>query len=293
LGAGLVTLWRPILLCQSHTARRLATLACIAWLAVLAGTGFANQPSLPQSTWFGQWAPELGQFDTFPGTVRDVHLDQAFLPAGILSNGAEVRDTLLSQRYRLQASAVAEGSTDREAPIFSIFDDRQQEILVLAQAGRSIHFRTRTRASDYELRSPGVRLDGFPTEPAKLLSRTAGPVEMARRFDAFLDGADGPERWTSRTTVGSGWVMLLPWEYAEGPEASFGGLIWLGGLLIPSGYWAGRCGAGRAMPLLLAVTIMMGLILIPRVFGIDVSTWWEWGGSVAGAVTGWFVGRAT
>ncbi len=291
LGAALVTLWRPILLCQSHTARRLATLACIGWLAVLAGTGFANQPSLPQSTWFGQWAPELGQFDTFPGTVRDVHLDQTFLPAGILTKGAEVRDSLLTQRYRLQASAVAEGPTEREAPIFSIFDDQQQEILVLAQAGRSIHFRTRTRASDYGLRSPAVRLDGFPIEPGtpvKITIRRDGP-----RLSLALDGAEGPARWTSRTTVGSGWALLLPWEYAEGPEASFGALIWLGGLLLPSGYWAGRCGAGRAMPLVLAVTIVVGLVLIPRMFGIDVSPWWEWGGSVAGAVTGWFVGRAT
>jgi hypothetical protein len=47
------------------------------------------------------------------------------------------------------------------------------------------------------------------------------------------------------------------------------------------------------MPLLLGVTIVVGLVLIPRMFGIAVSPWWEWGGSVAGAVTGWFVGRAT
>jgi len=208
LGASLVTLWRPILLCQAHTARRLATIAGIGWLVVLAGTSFAAQPSLPQSTWYGQWAPELGQFDTFPGTVRDVHLDKSFLPSGILANGDEVRDTLLTQRYRLQASALVEGSTEHEAPIFSIFDDQQQEILVLAQAGHTIHFRTRTRAADLELRSPSFRLEEFPTEPGT-------PVEITILRDGpslslSIDNSQGQGGWTSRTTVGSGWAMLLP-----------------------------------------------------------------------------------
>jgi hypothetical protein len=291
LGASLMTLWRPMLLCQGHAAQRLATIACVGWLAVLAGTGFAMQPSLPQSTWYGQWAPELGQFDTFPGTVRDVHLGEMFLPAGILANGRVVRDTLLTQRYRVQASAVSEGSTEHEAPIFSIFDDQQQEILVLAQAGHAIHFRTRTRAADLELRSPSVRLEGFPTAPGT-------PVEIAILRDGpsvslSIDSSPGQARWTSRTTVGSGWAMLLPWEYASGPEAALGSLLWLGGLLIPSGYWAARCGAGRAMPLLILATIAVGLALVPGMFGIAVSPWWEWVGSLAGAVTGWFAGRAT
>ncbi len=291
LGASLVALWRPILLCQAYTARRLATIAGLGWLVVLAGTGFAAQPSLLQSTWYGQWAPELGQFDTFPGTVRDVHLDKIFLPSGILANGSEIRDTLLTQRYRLQASAVVEGSTEHEAPIFSIFDDQQQEILVLAQAGHTIHFRTRTRAADLEVRSPTVRVEGFPTEPGT-------PVEITILRDGpslslSIDNSQGQERWTSRTTVGSGWAMLLPWEYASGPEASLGSLLWLGGMLIPAGYWSGRCGAGRAMPLVLLAMIAAGLILVPSWFGMAASPWSEWVGSIAGAATGWFAGRAT
>jgi hypothetical protein len=291
LGASLVTVWRPMLLCEAHTARRLATIAGIGWLVVLAVTSFAAQPSLPQSTWYGQWAPELGQFDTFPGTVRDVHLGETFLPAGILTNGRVVRDTLLTQRYRLQASAVAEGSTDHEAPIFSIFDDQQQEILVLAQAGPTIHFRTRTRAADLELRSPSVRLEGFPTKPGT-------PVEITILRDGpslslSIDNSQGQGRWTSRTTVGAGWAMLLPWEYASGPEAALGSFLWLGGMIIPAGYWAGRCGAGRAMPLLLLAMITAGLIVLPRMFGMAASPWSEWVGSVAGAATGWFAGRAT
>jgi hypothetical protein len=186
---------------------------------------------------------------------------------------------------------VVEGSTEHEAPIFSIFDDQQQEILVLAQAGHTIHFRTRTRAADLELRSPSVRLEGFPTEPGT-------PVEITILRDGpslslSIDNSQGQGRWTSRTTVGSGWAMLLPWEYASGPEASLGSLLWLGGMLIPAGYWAGRCGAGRAMPLLLLAMIAAGLILVPRMFGMAVSPWSEWVGSIAGAAIGWFAGRAT
>ena len=290
LGASLVTVWRPMLLCEAHTARRLSTIACVGWLAVLGGTSFAVEPSLPQSTWYGQWAPELGQFDTFPGTVRDVRLAKMFLPAGILANGSEVRDTLLTQRYRLQASAVVEGSTEHEAPIFSIFDDQQQEILLLAQAGHTIHFRTRTRAADLELRSPSVRLEGFPTEPGTPVEITI--VRDGPSLSLSIDDSRGQGHWTSRTTVGSGWAMLLPWEYASGREAALGSLLWLGALLIPAGYWAGRCGAGRAMPLIVLATIAAGLILVPRMFGMAVSPWSEWVGSVAGAATGWLAGRA-
>ena len=84
----------------------------MAWLAMLTLTGVAYQPDLPRSTWFGQWAPELGQFDTFPGTVQDVHLDDMFLPGGRLVASGSVRARLLTHRYTIRVSLVSGPPTD-------------------------------------------------------------------------------------------------------------------------------------------------------------------------------------
>ena len=261
LGASLVTLWRPILLCQAHTASRLATIAGHR-LASRSRWNQLRRSTIPPSVHLVRTVgTAAGTIRHLPGNRPRRPSRQDLSPSGILANGSEVRDTLLTQRYRLQASAVAEGSTEHEAPIFSIFDDQQQEILVLAQAGHTIHFRTRTRAADLELRSPSVRLEGFPTEPGTPVEITI--LRDGPRLSLSIDNSQGQRRWTSRTTVGSGWAMLLPWEYASGPEASLGSLLWLGGLLIPAGYWSGRCGAGRAMPLVLLAVIAAGLMLVP------------------------------
>ena len=50
---------------------------------------------------------------------------------------------------------------------------------------------------------------------------------------------------------------------------------------------------GIPMPLLLFATIAVGLLLVPRMFGMGASPWSEWVGSVTGMAVGWFTGRAT
>ena len=291
LGAGLVLSWRPVILPRAETAARLAVGGGVAWLAMLTLTGVAYQPDLPRSTWFGQWAPELGQFDTFPGTVQDVHLDDMFLPGGRLVASGSVRARLLTHRYTIRVSLVSGPPTDGEAPIFSIFDDEQREILVLAQDGDRVHFRTRTLGGSLELRTPSVRLDGFPTQPGvplEIVVSRSGPETKLT-----LESQGQPRDWTHNRTVGDGWALLIPWNYAFGPEASLWTALWLGGLLFPAGYWAGRSGRSRVTGLLLGALIVFGLGLLPSALHVAISPWSQWAGSAAGSAAGWFLGRTT
>jgi hypothetical protein len=291
LGAALVQLWRLVILPRAETAARLAIGAGVAWLVVLSATGLAYQSGLPRSTWFGQWAPALGQFDTFPGTVKDVHLDDIFLPGTRLAASAAIRARMLTNRYSLRVSLVSGPPTDDEAPIFSIFDDEQREILVLAQTGERVHFRTRILAGSLELRTPSVRLDGFPTSPGipiEIVVSRSGPSTTLS-----LEARDQRRSRTHEVTVGDGWALMVPWNYAFGPEASLWGALWLGGLMIPGAYWAGRSGRSRMAWLLLATVIVFGLGLLPGALRLEISPWGQWAGSAAGAAAGWFLGRST
>ena len=91
IGVWLATGWTGLVRPTPRAAALLARTAAFAWLAMLALTGFLEQRALPHTIWYGQWAPALGQFDTFPGEVLDAHVDELFLPGGLLVASDTVR----------------------------------------------------------------------------------------------------------------------------------------------------------------------------------------------------------
>ena len=294
--AGLVLAERfPLLLWPGpRAARRLAAGAGAFWLAVQAVTAWGDGVTLPERPYWGQLAPELGQFDRFRGTMVEGKVAGEPMPSARLPDTPLVRDRLLAGAG-LEARAVSGPPTARLAPIVSVFDEGQQEIALLGQWGTDLVFRIHTRAWSLGLRGPALRL-------ARALPADSGrPFTVSGRLrDGYLevaaDTGSGPRRRALALSPSFGWSLLLPFEnYAFGDAVRLLTALWLAGLLLPVGYWAGR---GRASipgpgpaPLLLALMIAAGLAGAAALFRLPPAHWSEWLAAAAGATGGWLAGR--
>lgn len=214
-----------------------------AGLAFLA-TALVLQPSLPRSTWYGQWAPELGHYETYGGEVREVRIGDRPLPPARLAARESVRSELRAG-VPVEVAFAGGPAPDGVAPVFAIYDDGQREVLMVGADGGDLVLRVRRRAADLRLKAPQVRLPGAAPEPG----REAVARAALRDGTACLES--GPAGTCDALAApGRGWSLLfgpaprsLP---ARGLDAAFAAL-----LLVPLGLWwrrdrAGLAGAGLA-----------------------------------------------
>jgi hypothetical protein len=264
-----------------------AGLGAAAWLLVQGFTAFALQRVLPRSVYYGQWAPELGQFEKFTGRVLTVRLDSFSLPGTRLARSGQVREALLAPSSVLEVRGISGHPTADVAPIFSIFDDRQREIVLLGQDGRDLIFRVRTRTSQLGLRSPALRL------AAALPEGPGTRIELRARYRTghyHLDAEIGETSHSRDLALSAswGWTFLLPFDHAFGGEMPWLTMLWVGGLLLPVGYYAGRSGLlrpGTAFVILMGL-LTVGLVVIPGFAGFDLYHSVEWLAAIAGGVGG-------
>src|SRR5262249_14420676 len=124
----------------------------------------------------------------------------------------------------------------RLAPLLTIHDRHQREILLLGVDGDDIVYRYRTRAIASRLLAPEVRVRGALRgiawrDPLTIMVRPAN--------SAYCDRVNAADHCGLGYTIGSGWAFLLgdqpasPWLR---PALSVG---WVGVLFFPIGRWAG------------------------------------------------------
>ncbi len=284
--------WRRLLLLPPRAALLLGWTGAAAWLLVQAFTGFALQRTLPRSVYYGQWSPTLAQFDVFTGRVVSVRLDSMPLPGNRLAASDRVRSALLAPTSVLEVRALAGRPTLELAPIFSIFDDRQREVVLVGQDGRDLVFRVRTRTGPLGLRSPALRLAGaLPGEPGARLELRARYTPGHYQLEAEIGETE--HRRELALSASWGWTFLLPFDHAFGAEMPWLTMLWVGGLLLPVGYYAGR---GRMPPrtatLGLLVILSAGLVVIPALAHLALVHPLEWIAGVVGPAAGFRMGRA-
>ena len=290
-GSLLAISWRTWVRPAPAVARRFALGAAIAWLTQVTMTGAAVSPTLPSSVYWGQRAADLGQFDTFPGKVLGAWVGGLSLPGHRLANSQAVRHELLSGEP-LKAVAVPAGLTEGLAPVVSIFDGEQREIAVLGQWEQDMVFRLRSRAIDLKLRPPAVRLASvFSPKPGDTLT-LSGAVQSGR-FVVNASGPAGNAARVLRLSAQWGWSLLLPFDYAFGPEVEWVSALWLIGWLLPIGFWIRRSGVRLTFAAPLAIGLLaLGLTAIPALFQQSGSLG-EWAAGLAGIAAGWWLGGAT
>ncbi|HET7565353.1 MAG TPA: VanZ family protein [Gemmatimonadaceae bacterium] len=317
IGIGLASCWRSWLLPNARVARRLMSAGLALWLLILAGSAWGARPSLTRLTYVGHWASLTGPGPLFTGKVIDVSVGHAPLPWNVIANSGDLRRWLLAGSP-LRATVTLGSPIDGLVPITRITDISRTEIIMLGQQGRDLVFRMRTHASDLRLRDPAVRIENaFPSATADAQAPLAQPdtLRIAGGYTgrSYRVSVIGPRMAASREirlSPGLGWSFFLPFSYASGRVTVWLTALWLGGLLLPIGFWAARAadkprrrvrGARGTPPAALyaaviaaaAVSIAIGLGLVPLIFGELPVQWWAWVACAAGAIAGAAFGHLT
>ena len=284
LGALLAGWWDRL----AHPGRRVASALIGAWaalwLAQTAITAGLIRPSLPRTWYWGQLAPDLEQFEQFRGRVVSAAVGPYRIRMGRLRTSSDIRHALLGGQPLL-GTATPGDRTSRIAPIVSIFDEQQREIVLVGRWGDDLVYRLRTRAVDVLLRPPAILL------PGAFARADTGRVEVTGRFDpdagSFIVSRAASGAIAERVVPLSaqwGWSLLMPFPHAHGDGTDWLTAAWVFVWMLPLGYWALRC---RPAALAGGVGVLaVGLAVIPLLFGLRPGAVPEWLGGVIGLAIG-------
>ncbi|MFL5500084.1 MAG: VanZ family protein [Gemmatimonadaceae bacterium] len=272
------------------------------WVLIQILSAFALAPSNPGSIFYGELAPELGNFDLFRGRVmaatiggvaiRDAHLSEADL-AGHQFRGRDLVAVTVAPSY----------APEGIAPILRLVDAEQREIVLLAQHGREMIFAFHTGAADLRLRPPIFGLRGaFPLAPTSGAQRRADSLMLAGRYtrEVILSAQTPTETSGSQipVTISLGWTLVLPAQwFIEGTvNERILSWVWLAFLVLPIGYWAARAMISRVPETVVgsyatiwaavAVFVAAGLGVTPIAFGLSPTPIGDWLAAVGGLMLG-------
>lgn len=123
---------------------------------------FLLPPSVPDAVLFGQWTAEFGNLEVYDGRVLEAEVGGIPLPDGPSPRSDDLAHALENRagiRVRFLAGTPPAGL----APVFSIYDDRRRETVLLGADGVDLVFRMRTRADLLRLDHPEWRAAGALT----------------------------------------------------------------------------------------------------------------------------------
>ena len=247
-------------------------------LGVIGATGLLLRPTFPGSVYYGQWTANLGHLEWYRGRVYEATLGGVLLPAHRLADSRRVRELLLAG-VRLDVHAVAGPWVPGLAPLFSIFDDRQREIVLLGPDRDDLVLRYRTRATAWALDQPDLRLRGAFAHVSAGDTLSVAAWQESRGYCLAVNEA---RACGLGFTAGRGWGILL---YAERFPAWLKGALdigWLAGLLALVGF----AGMPRSAVIAGGATIAIGLGVVAPATGLLLTSLAEWLGAGVGLATG-------
>lgn len=261
-------------------------LAALGAVALVMGsvyaTGVLLQPSFPADVaYYGQWTPDLGNFDWYRGRVLKAEIGLLPLPSGRLADTPALRALLLAGT-RLHVRAIAGPPVAHLAPVFSVYDVAEREILLLGLDDRDLVLRYRTRAMAWGLDQPDLHLP-----------QAARTIARGDTLDITMAGAPGESglgeelclEHRARRACRRGFTPGRAWAFLYYPESLSEwqrGLLdaaWLGGLLFLVGFLS----RGDRTALLQAGAISLAaLAFLPALVGLRALSVLEWAGALGG-----------
>jgi hypothetical protein len=242
-------------------------------------TGVLFRPSLPEAVYYGGWTPRFGHLEWYRGRVLEASVgDAPIVSGGIVADSAHLRRSLLSgDTLRVQARAGPRPPA--LAPLVTVHDERQREIMLLGIDRDDVVYRHRTRAIGAGLFGPVIRVrralhGATPGEPLSVAVRRSAAGSCVRVNTEDHCGL-GP-------TVGSGWTLFLGGQALPVWLHSTLGAAWLAALVFPTGFWARAGGPGLAS---LAICLA-AVLIVPASVGLLATPAIEWLGALAGLLAG-------
>jgi len=256
-----------------------AVLACASWIA----TGYLVAPSWPVSEYWGQWTPRLDSLEPYSGQVVSASVGDVQVAPHQVTNSARLRAALAS-RAPVRVQVVIGPPPARISSIFSIADAESRRLLLVGAAWQDLVFRYRTRAADWRLDQPDLRIPGaFATlAPGETTS-----VVISRQAHGYCAQVGSLEACGAGYGPGDGWSFLVSSGALTQELRSMIGAIWMAVIVAPVGYWA-----RRGIRSGLAMAAMAGcLLLLPDLTDARPTQTHEWGGALVGLIGAVFIGR--
>jgi VanZ family protein len=284
-------IWRVVVLPSRRAATRLAWGWTLLWVLVLTVSAELAHISLPNTTAWGVWKPELLHHDYFSGQVLSATAGGLRTPYAISATSADVRRRLSSDSVVVEATIVGGILSTPIAGIATVHDYNRSQIFMLGERNGSLIFSLRMRTADARVATPDIRLDSvFPRHrsAAPDTMTVAGGLIHHRLWISARKHGVVRER-TQPITAGLGWSYLLPFDYEYGTEAAWLTVLWLAALSAPAMYWATR--AGRRALFSVGAVLAATLLAIPLAAGVHATVWWEWAALALGACIGVLLGN--
>ena len=295
LGMTLARHARELLLPSPSRARALAITGAIAWLTIQGLTAVLLSVEVPFKEYVVEWAPRLHQYGQFKGTVLKSSLDHIDLASGQALDDVLLRDHLTRDSYSVEAITTPDVAAPWFAPVFSLLDRDENELLLLAQSDRDLFFRVRMRTALVRVRTPALRLQNV------VQSASSAPLQIDAGRDQgrlFIRVRCAGKEYVRQLPMSPSWAwsFLIPFEYGFGADVHFLTALWIAGLLAPIGYWARRSVTSQRrmwrVRSLLLVAVVIGLEVIPLLAHFHAVHWSEWLAAALGLLIGEWLASA-
>jgi hypothetical protein len=279
------------------TARILATAAASLWLVTQAFTAWAMVISPPPEPWYAQLQPS---HDRYPAVFTDRILGLSVGSIQIPHSAELPGDESDAMRKQLLAGAplrvvVANvDATRAEAPIAIISGGPVHDVVWWAQDGLDGIFSIAVRGTLLGLRTPSVRIaDVVPAVRGDTIVLSGSYRDGWYELQA--ENRTGVRHRALRASPSWGWAFLLPLPlYAFGSTAIGVTALYLALVGCLLGYWNARS-VGAATPAVpitgISIAILLGLGVVPTIFGLPIAHWSEWLAAIGGGVAGWTIAR--
>ncbi len=251
---------------------------------VLAGSAWLLQPALPKSTYVGQWTPNLGHLSWYRGRVLSAEVGGMALPPRRLADPDSVRRAILNGA-ELRVEALAGPAVTGLGSLFSIYDDRRREIILVGPRRSDLVLRYRTRARAALLDSPDLQFTAAlgQTDPGDSLTVTAR-LTTDGAWLSINESRKGPLTFS----VGSGWSLIFYPHLIRPPLDRLFDLAWIAALFAVIAV----VNRSRGLLLLQAGGVIVVMIAAGWLAGMVTAGLPEVGAALAGLLTRRVLARA-
>ena len=285
--------WRTLVFPDRRASRMLALTSGAAHVALAMVVSWALGPGLPDGSWYLERG--IGTRLKPAGRVLDARASAEPMVGDTMTNVPTVRRELLAGRSIVVTAVIAPGP-NQATSFIQILDTSLDNIVTIDRHRDDAAFYSRMRASDLGLQHIQVKMAGFFAASAgdtvTLTGARVGPrLEIAgerngrRSSNALL------------LTPGLGWAFFLPTGAELERPIPIADVTWTALLLLPFGYWAGRAARMSAVPgrwhLTRIGVAATSIGVVPWLFAIGPSHWWEWTAGFAALLIGHVVGGRT
>jgi hypothetical protein len=241
--------------------------------------------------------PNLPQFVRFEGPILAATIDGHPVSNGRVDSAttATIRAALRSTTVTVAAQAVPLASSDRLAPLITLYDQWKDEILVLGCRRGVVVFRARTRTETLRVHPVSFEsADGCAVGDTTTI--TAQPLAHGGRVQLGTTQHGRRTLSTIGTGVWLGWRLLVPDDGWWSDLAELFTVLWIAMLLAPIAYWSARADRERPGPslgsaLTIAAVLALILVAIPMIAGSTPAPLWAWLGASSGAALGWMLAQ--